>query len=410
MASLSLILIGSELLKGVREDKNSYTIKSFCVKEGLELKGVYQVLDDIEEIKKIVTFALNESDFVITSGGIGSTIDDLTKEALSELFNKELKLDRKWLKVIENRLKLRNKEVKDGDFKMAKVLEGGKPIKNRFGLSCGIHLEVEKKHLFVLPGVPMEFDEMFETYVSKEILKHFKKKKTFSYKFILGGIRESEIEEVLEELKEKRKVSFSILPSFGIVEVTFSSSHRTILSTIKKIFEKRLREYIISKDGTSIVTNIKEELQKRGYSISIAESLTGGEVSRAFVSLSGISSVFKGAIVAYSNESKIELLGVPKKYIENYGAVSEKVALAMVRGARARFLSECAIATTGIAGPTGGTDKKPLGLVYIALSKPEKEVVYKHIFPFSRDGVIKATTNYALFYFLKLLREKNEKD
>lgn len=409
MDSLSLILIGSELLRGEREDKNSKAIKSFCAKEGLRLKGVYQVLDDIEEIKKIVTFSLNESDFVITSGGIGSTIDDLTKEALSDLFNKELKLDRRWLKVIENRLKLRNKEIKDSDFKMAKVLEGSKPIKNRFGLSCGIHLEVEKKHLFVLPGVPMEFDEMFKTYVSKEILKHFKKKKTFSYKFILGGIRESEIEEVLEEIKEKRGVSFSILPSFGIVEVTFSSHNKLILSNIKKILEKRLKDNIISKDGTSVISSIKKELQKRGYSVSIAESLTGGELSRAFVSLSGISSVFRGAVVAYSNEAKVELLGVPKTYIENDGAVSEKVALAMVRGARARFLSECAIATTGIAGPTGGTDKKPVGLVYIALSKPEKEVVYKHMFPFSRDGVIKATTNYALFYFLKLLRE-NEKD
>lgn len=164
---------------------------------------------------------------------------------------------------------------------------------------------------------------------------------------------------------------------------------------------------IVSSNGEGLVEKISKELKKRKYFLSIAESITGGTLSKKIVSYPGASRFYKGGVTAYSNEAKIDILGVPEEYIEKYGAVSEQTALAMVRGARARFLSQCAIATTGIAGPKGGTVEKPVGLVYIALSKPEREKCFKYVFPFSREGVIEMTSNYALFHFLKFLRDED---
>ncbi|MCX7829601.1 MAG: nicotinamide-nucleotide amidohydrolase family protein [Acidobacteria bacterium] len=405
MPSASILLIGSELLSASNNESNGRIVLDFLEKRNFEIKNFQIVEDDKEAIKASFENAIKVSDIVISSGGIGPTGDDLTREGLSLALGKNLIINKKWLKEIEKKLLIRNKKIKECDRKMAYVPEGGMIIPNKYGLAGGVFFTEKDKFIFLLPGVPSEFKEMFESFVCKKIDKNFKAKKRSELKVTFAAIRESEIQEYLKNLDRLINLKYSILPHFGVIDLKILfENEEDKLRTEKKIF-KIFKSNIISINGNSLVDEIKKEMFKRKIFLSVAESLTGGNISKKVVSVSGASEFFKGSVTAYSNEAKIEILGVPEKYIQKYGAVSEEVALAMARGVRARFLSQCAIATTGIAGPSGGSRKKPVGLVYIAVSKPHKERVYRYIFPLSREGVIEMTSNYALYHFLQLIKE-----
>lgn len=407
MVKFSLLLIGSELFDFQRKEINGRVVLDFLKNRNFEIANLQIVEDNIKSIKSAFLNASEVSDVIIASGGIGPTGDDLTREGLSQALKKNLISDKNWFKEIEKRLHLRNKESKEFEKKMALVPEGGKIIPNKYGLAGGVYLEEKGKTYFLLPGVPSEFQEMFKNFVSPQIMKKYKIEPKKELKFVLSGIRESEIQEYLKDIDEKKDISYSILPHFGVIELKFLFKTERLKREIQKEFSKIYCKNIISSNGEGVVETILKELKRKNFSLSCAESLTGGNLSKKIVSLSGASQFYKGCVIAYSNEAKIDILGVPQEYIRKYGAVSEKTALAMARGARARFLSQCAIATTGIAGPTGGTSRKPVGLVYIAVSKPGKEMVFKYIFPFSREGVIETASNYALFHFLKFLKDED---
>lgn len=407
MLKASLILIGSELFEFKKEERNSKSALDFFNKKGIEVSTIQIVEDKIDSIKKAFENALTLSEIVVSSGGLGPTGDDLTREGLSAYLQKDLEFDNKWLKEIDRKLKIRRKRLSDVDSKMALIPKGGKIIPNKYGLAGGIHFQKDGKEIFCLPGVPSEFNEMFENYVKNVVDKKFKTKNKSELKVLFSAIRESEIQEYLKKFDESKNIKYSILPHFGVINLNFIFSREINKKEVKKEIRERFGKNVISFKGESLVEKIKREMEKKNYFLSVAESLTGGNISKKIVTLSGVSNFFKGSVVAYSNEAKVDLLGVPQKYIKKYGAVSEKVALSMAQGVRARFLTECAIATTGIAGPTGGSKNKPLGLVFIAVSKPKKERIYKYIFPLSREGVIEMTSNYALFHLFKLLRDED---
>ena len=404
-----LLLIGSELLDLEREDANGKYIVEKLKERNIDICGYEIIEDDLNLIKETLQKSNKIADIVITSGGLGPTGDDLTREGLAEAFSLELILNEEWFKEIEERFKSRGRQMREIDRKMAMIPKGSRIIPNKYGTASGIYFDFEDKMLFSLPGVPSEFKTMTEDFVLKEIDQRFQLKPKEILRITFAGIGESDIQEVLDEIIEENDIlKYSILPHFGITEVkiVLDNSHSKNLDEIKKPLLKNLRKNIVSLKGESIVEVINEIMRKNDYSLSVAESITGGTISRKIVAVSGVSSFYKGSITAYSNEAKIELLGVPEEEIEQFGAVSENVALSMVRGARARFLTPCAIATTGIAGPTGETKDKPLGLVYIAVSKPGKERVFKHLFPFQRKNVIEMTSNYALYYLLQILRDE----
>jgi nicotinamide-nucleotide amidase len=406
-----LLLLGSELLDFKREDKNGKLVIEFLKGRNISLRG-FQILEDDEElISEAFRFAISQSDIVISSGGIGPTGDDLTREALAGALSVPLVPDACWLGEIEKRLALRQKSVTEHDRKMALIPLGSKAIFNHNGLAAGVFSTIGDKKVFLLPGVPSEFKSMLETFVIKEIDRTHKIEEMSCLRFTLAGIREAEVQKFLSTCDDKAGIKYSILPHHGFLEVSFTIETEKagdgIGGEIGRGFSSAFKENLISTAGEGIVQVLAEKLGEKKFTLSVAESLTGGFISQKIVSLSGASSFFKGGVTAYSNEAKTGLLGVPEELVEKYGAVSEQVALAMARGARARFLTSCAIATTGIAGPTGATPEKPVGLVYIAVSKPHKEEVHRFVFPLDRMGVIEMASNYALFHFLKLLRNEN---
>lgn len=407
MPKASLILIGSELFDLKSEERNSKVVFDFFKKKGIEISSFQIVEDKIDSIKKAFENALGVSEIVVSSGGLGPTGDDLTREGLSVCLEKDLEIDNKWLKEIEKKLTIRRKKLSDVDSKMALIPKGGKTIPNKYGLAGGIHFQEKGNEIFCLPGVPSEFTEMLESYVKKIIERKFKRENKSELKVVFSAIRESEIQNYLKKFDESKNIKYSILPHFGVINLNFIFSREINKKEVKKEIRERFGKNVISFKGESLVEKIKREMEKKNCFLSVAESLTGGNISKKIVAFSGVSNFFKGSVIAYSNEAKVDLLGVPQKYIKKYGAVSEKVALSMAQGARARFLTQCAIATTGIAGPTGGSKKKPVGLVFIAVSKPKKERTYKYIFPLSREGVIEMTSNYALFHLLKLLKDED---
>ncbi len=407
MSKASLLLVGSELFDFDRKDTNGKIVFDFLKSRNFEIAHFQIVEDNIRSIRSAFLNASEVSDVIITSGGIGPTGDDLTREGLSKALKKNLIFDEKWFYEIEKKLIVRDKKPKEFEKKMAFVPEGGEIIPNKYGLAGGVYLKEKGKVYFLLPGVPSEFKEMFKNFVTKKIDEKFKIKPKKELKFYLSGIRESEIQEYLKKIDKKGGGSYSILPHFGVIELKFLFESDKLRKETQKEFSQLYGSNIVSNNGEGLIEKISKELKKRKYFLSIAESITGGTLSKKIVSYPGASKFYKGSVTAYSNEAKIDILGVPEEYLRKFGAVSEQTALAMVRGARARFLSQCAIATTGIAGPKGGTVEKPVGLVYIALSKPEREKCFKYVFPFSREGVIEMTSNYALFRFLKFLRDED---
>jgi nicotinamide-nucleotide amidase len=409
LTSAYLLLIGSELMNLQRDDLNGRFILKRLEERNIKIKGYQIVPDDEDAISEAFSFATASSDIVISSGGLGPTGDDVTREGLAKAQSVSLEKNPKWFSEIRKKIEKRGREIRDFDVKMAMVPKGSKVVPNKFGLAAGIFSKTKKKLIFALPGVPTEFEEMAVNFVLREIDKRFTEEQPHSIKAVLAGIRESEVQEFLSQYDKQEWVSYSILPHYGVLELSFLIYQKLFLKTINNdILEglkNRFATNLISLDGRSIVEVLAGELKKKDLSLSIAESITGGTLSKKIVALGGASSFYKGGITAYSNEAKTDILGVPRELIEKHGAVSEEVALAMARGARARFLSSCAIATTGIAGPTGETEEKPVGLVHIAVSAPDKEEVHRHVFPFDRTGVIEMASNFALFHLLSLLRK-----
>lgn len=411
MISIHLLLVGSELLDLKRDDKNGKFLSRLLGERNLKFSQIDIVDDDEKKIAAAFTNALSQADVVISSGGIGPTGDDLTREGLAQALCLPLVEDKDAMASIAEKIKKRGKELKDFEHKMAFVPPGSQAIPNNAGLAAGIFAKIENRMIFVLPGVPREFEEMAKTFVMKEINSHYKIKKTLTVNASLAGIRESEVQEFLSEYDNRKGLKYSILPHYGFLEVSFLLEGETYGAKDKRNIEKALEakfpQNLISLEGKNLVQVLAEEINKRKFSLSVAESLTGGTISKKIVSLPGASAFYKGGVTAYSDEAKMDILGIHDEVIKEHGAVSEETALAMARGARARFLSSCAVATTGIAGPSGETRNKPAGLVYIAVSKPHKEEVYRFVFPLDRDGVIEMTANYALFHVIKLLRDED---
>lgn len=407
MPKASLLLIGSELFDHPGKESNGKIVLDFLRKRNIALANLQIVEDKIETIKDAFEQALKTSDLIIASGGIGPTGDDVTREGFAKAVKKSLVLDDKWFKEIEKKISRWGEKTSEFDKKMALIPQNSQIIPNKYGLAGGIYLKEKGKSVFLLPGVHTEFREMFENFVLRKIKTNFKCVNTSELRITLSAIRESEIQKYLKKFNKYEEVSYSILPHFGIVELKIWFKDERIKSRTEEEIITKFKKNIVSLEGASIVEEIKKEMNKHRFFLAVAESLTGGTISKKIVSLNGASDFFKGSVTAYSNEAKVEILGVPERYITKYGAVSEKTALALARGARAKFLSHCAIATTGIAGPSGGSEKKPVGLVYISVSKPNKEKVFKYTFPFSREGIIEMTSNYALFQFLKLLRDED---
>lgn len=375
-----VLAVGTELLMGQIANTNAQYISNRLPQAGI---GVYYhsvVGDNPKRLKDCLNIALDRSDIVIMTGGLGPTQDDLTKETVAELMGRKLVLHDESLDKIKAYFAKTKRTMTDNNIKQAYLPEGCIIIKNNNGTAPGCIIESEGKVVIMLPGPPSEMKPMFE----ETVMPYFQDKldyKIDSRIIRIFGIGESAMEEKIIDLIEKQR-NPTIAPYAKEGEVTLritaqcekqESADKLILPVVNEI-KKRLGNFVYSIEGNDMDIVVGELLLEKNVTLSLAESCTGGLIASRLTSIPGISQVFNRGIVSYSNEAKIENLGVKPETLSQYGAVSRQTAIEMASGVRKLANTDLGLSVTGIAGPGGGTDEKPVGLVYVALA--DKSTVY----------------------------------
>ncbi len=411
MATAALLIIGSEMVDPARKDANGPYAMLKLAQLGIPLGMIVRVEDRERAIASALKAALASCDAVVTSGGLGPTGDDVTREAAASLFATGVREDEGWMSVLEKRLSERGRPLTALGRRQAMVVEGAEALPNNAGLACGNWMERGGKAVAMLPGVPREFQDILDNQVLPRLARLFPARpETRVIRATAAGIPEAQAEETLSPWYKRPGVAVSILPSLGVLKITFTITSppagdlRSIEEEARRALAEGLKENLVSLDGASLPEVLGRELLAGGSTLAVAESCTGGLAAQKIVSAAGASRYFLGGVTAYSNEAKVRLLGVAKETIEKHGAVSAETALAMARGARARFLAGWAVATTGVAGPDGGTPEKPVGTVWIGVVGPGVEKSSRIFFPMDRESVMELSANYALFYLLRKVK------
>ncbi len=386
-----IISVGTEILLGQIVDTNSAYLAKELALLGINLFRKTAIGDNAERIKEVVKEALKRSDILILTGGLGPTQDDLTKEAVSELLGKELLLDEKITEQIQNKI-FHHRIHREAIVKQAMIPLSAQIIPNRIGTAPGIIFEENKKTIILLPGVPQELRVMVDERVVPYFLAKIPQKNIIKSKVLkLWGIGESEVDKRISSI-----IARQFNPTVGLlakkegtcVRITAKFAPDKVDEEIKRVEDKireKLDYYIYGVDKETMELVVSSLLKKKGLTLSLAESCSGGLLSHRITSIPGSSDYYPGGVVSYSNEAKCNVLGVPEKLIKKKGAVSEEVAREMAKGARRVGKAHLGIGITGIAGPSGGTPSKPVGLVYIALSSEKKELCQKFIFSGTRE-------------------------
>ena len=379
-----VISVGDELLSGRTLNTNLRTIAEFLARFGIPVVRNCTVRDDVEEIIKITREALESADIVIVSGGLGITVDDVTRGAIARAMGVELVFDEDFYKEVEKRMLERGVKVTEEHKKYGLVPAGFELIKNDYGLAPGYFYKKDGKILLVLPGPPHELRNVLENASKK--FEGLTKKKVLVKTVKTFGLKESDIVERIKDVIEELKPigSYPIIPGMVDLRLTLvGEDEEKLKKEMEKkldILRERLGDAIYGFDDDTLPGVIGKILRSRGMTISTAESCTGGLVANYITDVSGSSDYFKGGVVSYWNEVKSGVLGVSDVILEHFGAVSEPTAVMMAEGVRKLLGTDVGISTTGIAGPTGGTPEKPVGLVFMGVSIHGKTFVLKKIF------------------------------
>ncbi len=405
---VELLTVGTELLLGDILNSNSQYLAKKIAESGFNLHFQTVVGDNEARILECLKIAFKRSDMVITTGGLGPTDDDITKETCAKFFNKNLILDQQSLEKIQKIFSQRNIQMLEINKKQAYFIEGSKILENNFGSAIGCYLENEGKHLVILPGPPSEMIPMFEEQVAP-YLKSLQNAIFFSNYINIFGIGESSVNEVVKDLLTQSNPVLTPYAKDSYVKLRIAaaaSSENTAqveINKMKKEIYSRLGDYIFSEGNQSLEEVVQEKLEKNKYTISTAESCSGGLLAAKLVNLPGISNTFIEGIIAYSNSAKARTLGIPENIIIKYGAISKKTAKYMARNVALINNTDIGISTTGIAGPGNDSTGKPVGLVYIGLYIRGKEY-YQELNLFgTRNKIREMTTLYALDYLRKNL-------
>jgi nicotinamide-nucleotide amidase len=361
--------------------------------------------DSIGAIRGALDCILSVSDGVVVTGGLGPTADDITTEAIAEIYGLRLFTDEAVLQTIKDRFAQRGIRWTDNNAKQAMFPEEAIPLRNPVGTAWGFCLKRVGKPIVVLPGVPMEV----KTMVPEVIIPLFEQedpagKKAMAVKTVkLFGLAEALIDSALADLKyDHGHVSIGFYPRFPENHIVITSRHDDQvradenLAAVLKGVQERLRRNIFGYDEDTFEGIIAALLTERKLTISVAESLTGGLLADRITNVPGSSAYFERGVVTYSNRSKTELLGVPEEVLKEHGAVSKEVAVLMAEGVRKASGTDIGVSTTGIAGPAGGTDKKPVGTVFIAVSDGTRTICRDFTFKWERRRNKEITTQWAL--------------
>ncbi|MCL6520029.1 MAG: competence/damage-inducible protein A [Armatimonadetes bacterium] len=408
-----IISVGTELLLGQIIDTNAPYLGRVLSTLGIDVYHRTTVGDNASRLADVLKTALSRADLVITVGGLGPTMDDLTKETIAEVLGEKLVLDLDSERAIREFFERRGIKLVASNFKQALKPESGTALPNSVGTAPGVLVEKEGKIVVALPGPPGELIPMVENYVVPYLERRLSGVRSVIESRVLKvcGIGESAAEEKVKDLLDSENPTIAPYAKSGEVHFRITAKakdHETAVRMISGLEEearKRLSDYVYGVDDETLESVTVHMLINRGLTLALAESCTGGLVSNRVTNVPGSSETFQGCVVAYSNRVKTELLGVSNEMIAKYGAVSSEVAQAMAEGAATRIGADVALGLTGIAGPSGGTAEKPVGLVYIGLKTPEGTEVTRNIFGGSREEIkLRASTaalNQLRMYLLK---------
>ena len=397
-----IIAVGTELLMGEILNSNSRDIARELYNLGIDVYHQSVVGDNLNRVSKELETAFERADLVITTGGLGPTRDDLTKEAAAHFLKRDMILDEASIKHLEDFFGSRGLPLNEGNKRQAYFPEGAKIIPNENGTAPACIIEFDEKVLVILPGPPREVIPLMEKYIIPYLEK--RTGKVFISDIInISGIGEGHMEEKIMDIIEAQE-NPTVAPyakEHGLtLRVTASArteqEARSLLEPVVKKICDRLGMDVYAIGDTTLEAVVASLLIEQNLSISVAESCSGGLLAGRLINYPGISKVFKEGFITYSNESKINTLGVDSKILSKYGAVSEEVAKQMAKGAADRAKSDVALSITGIAGPDGGTDEKPVGLVYIGLYLFGEVKVMKMDSWGSRDNVRRRSVSQAL--------------
>jgi nicotinamide-nucleotide amidase len=405
-----IITVGDEILRGDVINGNAAYIGKALSTLGLVPRWSTVVADDKDEIHDALRRALSRAHVIVMTGGLGPTPDDLTRDAVSEFFEMPLVEDAQLLSQVQALFRSRGSEMPETSRNQALFPVGAMQIPNPHGTATGIHVERDGRHVFALPGVSVEMRQMTDEYVVPSVRPAFPDALSLTRTLRLAGIGESLLLKRLQDCPNPaQSVSIAYLPHHGLLDVRLTAKALDLFEAQAQIAEAEhvlrhcVGEHVYATGDTTLATVLGNILINRGQCLATAESCTGGLIANMLTDTPGSSRWFERGWVTYSNEAKIENLGVPAELIEQHGAVSEPVARAMAEGARTQARADWGLATTGIAGPDGGTDEKPVGTVWMSVASESNTTAIHLQFSGLRETIKLRTAHMALYSFYRQL-------
>ncbi|HNR43400.1 MAG TPA: competence/damage-inducible protein A [Bacteroidales bacterium] len=388
-----IITIGDELLIGQTIDTNSAWIGWELSSAGFDVRRRTSIHDNRDEILNALSEAAERKpELVIITGGLGPTSDDITKQTLCEFFNTKLVPDREVLEMIEKMLRRRNFPMNENNRRQAEVPESCRVLPNAAGTAPGMWFEKDGTIFISMPGVPGEMKYIMQEHVLPDIKKRFRSQVIIHKNIMTYGMPEARLAEILEQFEAElpENIKLAYLPSFGVIKLRLTGTAGTLNEIEPLIGAQTSKLYniipdlIFGEDEQTPEMAVGQLLKIKKLTLSLAESCTGGFLAHRITSVAGSSEYFAGSLVAYSNNVKTGILGIDPAILASDGAVSSRVAAGMAEGARKLFKTDLGLATTGIAGPSGGSADKPVGMVWIAVSSDSGTITEKHIFSTDR--------------------------
>lgn len=396
MKKAFIIATGTELLVGNTIDSNSAFIAGKLAESGIKTIGKIIVGDKKEEICAAFKLAGALADIVIATGGLGPTRDDLTKEIACDYMQVEMHVVKEEVEKLKDFFARRRKPMPANNIKQAMFPENAIILANKLGTAPGMFLEMKGKTLILLPGPPKEMREMFCAEAEPLLRAKFGRtgEKAITRTIKTFGLGESQVEEMISQvMDDPRGSSIALLATEGEIHIRITAEGSSIadsniiLDEITGIIREKLTGNIYGYDDDTLVSQVSRLLKEKGVTLAAAESCTGGYLAKSITDLPGSSAIFWGSAVTYSNAAKTKLLGVSRETIDTFGAVSRETALGMAYGAKKISGSKMGLSITGIAGPDGGSETKPVGLVYIAIVGDDLEKVRELNFSGDREGI-----------------------
>jgi nicotinamide-nucleotide amidase len=394
MLSAEIIAIGSELLSPNKTDTNSLWLTDQLNRIGIDVKLKTIVGDDDARLEEVVKDAVKRSRVVIATGGLGPTEDDITRKVVARALGRRLSLDEKLLEEIRAKFRRFGMNMPERNSRQAMVIDGAEVLPNPNGSAPGLYLSHHECAIALLPGPPREMKPMFENHVKARLEKIAGDVRFATRLMRVTGMGESAVDEKISPIYTQfDNPQTTILFNSSEIEIHLRAHGRTeddaeaLLDHLSLKIEQALGNSVFSFRGETMEEVVGRRLTMTDFTLAVAESCTGGLIAQRLTNVPGSSKYFIEGVVTYSNESKTRLLGIDKKLIKEFGAVSQQVARDMARGVRHKAKTDFGLAVTGIAGPDGGTDDKPVGLVYIALADDAHTEHQKLTLPGDREFI-----------------------